>query len=93
MEVPLVSFQDSQERIEINIYIPVTEDYSLLSQTLTTNNSLPTNICVALQVFEDDLVEGNETFQLQVTSDDPAILLVEPSTAEITIINTDGKTI
>ena len=90
MKVPLVSFRHSQWRIEINISFPVTEDYSSLSQTLTTNNSLPTNICVALQVCEDDLVEGNETFQLQVTSDDPAILLVEPSTTEITIINTDG---
>ena len=48
--------------------------------------------CVDLNVYEDDLVEANETLLLQLTSDDPAILLVEPVTTEITIINTDGNT-
>ena len=55
--------------------------------------NLPTNVCVTVQVFEDGIVENDETFQLQLTSDDPAILLVQPNTSEIIIINTDGITI
>lgn len=48
-------------------------------------------ICVTVQVFADGLVEANETLQLQLATDDTAILLVDPITTEITIINSDGE--
>lgn len=48
-------------------------------------------LCVDFEVFEDGIVEEEEMVQLHVTSDDPAILLVEANTITITIINTDGN--
>lgn len=49
------------------------------------------DICVNVQAFVDDLVEANEMLQLQVTSGDPVILVVEPSVVEIIILNSDGE--
>ena len=46
--------------------------------------------CVDIQVIEDRLVEGNETLNLVVTSDDPAVMLLN-NQVEISIFNTDGK--
>lgn len=51
----------------------------------------PVRICLNVSVAEDSLVEENERFQLQLTTDDTAIVLVEPFIAEIMIINSDGE--
>jgi hypothetical protein len=48
-------------------------------------------ICVNVTVIEDGIVEMEETLQLHLSSEDPAILLVEPFVAEITINNSDSK--
>lgn len=48
-------------------------------------------MCIVLRVFEDGLVESNETLFLEVTTEDPAVMLVEPRIAVITIINSDSK--
>lgn len=48
-------------------------------------------VCVDLEVFEDNIVEEEETVQLQVTTSDPAIMIVEASSTVIAINNTDGK--
>ena len=48
-------------------------------------------VCIDFEVFEDGIVEEDEMVQLEVTSDDPAILLVETNSTIIAINNTDGK--
>ena len=48
-------------------------------------------MCVEVLINEDGIVEEDETFQLMLLSDDPAVLIMEPNITEITIINTDGK--
>lgn len=47
-------------------------------------------VCIDVQVFEDRLVEANETIGLFVASGDPAILLLNTE-VEILIVNTDSK--
>ena len=54
-------------------------------------SDLPTEMCVVVSVFEDGLVEVTETVSLELTTDDPAVLLVEPTTAVLTLVSTDGK--
>ncbi len=63
----------------------------VVDEVLTFSSGLPSEMCVQVLVDEDNLVEADETFQLVLFSDDPAVLLVEPNTTEVTIINTDGK--
>lgn len=60
--------------------------------TLTTDMSSTTN-CIEIKVLDDDLVGGNEIIRLHLTSNDSTIMLVEPTIAEIIIINTDGTSL
>lgn len=39
----------------------------------------------------DSQIEPDESFQLQITTDDPATILGEPNVTEVVIINSDGK--
>ena len=64
-------------------------DYKPVNETFTLN--LVDIICVVLQVFEDGIVEGDEIVELHVTSDDPAILVVNSSSVVITIISSDSE--
>lgn len=73
------------------LFFSENEDYTGVNETLIFRPDLMPVMCVDLVISEDNLVEDNETFVLEITSDDPAILLVDPTTAQITIINTDGK--
>lgn len=66
------------------------DDYWGLNQTLTFRSDLSPEMCVSVLVYEDVLVEDNEQFLLVLTTNDPAVLLVEPNVTEIIIINTDG---
>ena len=54
-------------------------------------NSTTTELCVSFQALDDSLVEFEEDFDLRVSSDNPAIMFVEPNSVKITITNTDGK--
>lgn len=65
-------------------------DYTSVDETIMLDLNLEQ--CVDIQVFEDNIVEGEETVELQVTSNDPAIEIVDPSRIIISIINTDGIT-
>lgn len=66
-------------------------DYIEVNEAVTFGLSMVVEqVCVDVQVFEDWLVEANETIGLFVTSDDPAILLLTTG-VEILIVNTDGK--
>ena len=44
-------------------------------------------------VFENDQVEENETLQLHIEAEDPAIAITQPSSMEIIIINTDSESL
>ena len=48
-------------------------------------------VCVDVRVFMDGLVEDDETLLLHLETDDSFILLIEPTIAVITIINSDGE--
>lgn len=65
-------------------------DYIGLTQNEVLITSSPSSECLVVSVFEDTLVEADETFLVQLTTDDRAVSLVQPNFTEVTIINTDG---
>lgn len=73
------------------MYTVESDDYLAVNETLVYSVDSPAMMCVMLEVFEDSLVEGNETLSLVLTTEDPAVLLEEPTTALVTIGNTDSK--
>ena len=62
------------------------DDYLPVNATLSL-----TEPCVGIQVSEDGLVETDEVLTLVLNSSDLAVMLIEPDTATVTIVNTDGK--
>lgn len=62
-----------------------------MNETLVYSENSSDEMCVELLVFEDGLVETDETLLMELTTNDPAVLLVEPITALVTIVNTDSK--
>ena len=57
--------------------------------TITTNMTSTTN-CIEIEILDDDLVGGNKIIRLHLTTNDSVIMLVQPTIAEIVIVNTDG---
>ena len=47
-------------------------------------------MCRNINISEDRILEGVEDFSLQLTTADPAVIL-SPRTANVTIIDMDGK--
>lgn len=64
-------------------------DYSSINETMIFVTE--DEICVNVSVMLDGLVESDETLHLQLATNDPAILLMQPNITEITIVNSDGK--
>lgn len=62
-----------------------------MNETLQYDLDSPAQMCVVLGVFEDGLVESNETLFLEIITEDPAVTLVEPRIAVVNLINTDGE--
>ncbi len=64
-------------------------DYGLVDMALpfifTSNET-----CIQVNITEDDVLESNEVFQLQLTSDDRVVILPIPA-VNVTIIDNDGK--
>ena len=63
---------------------PVNETFMVIREEIT-------EVSFILQVPKDHIVEEEEVLELSVTSEDPAIVLVDPSTSNISITNIDGK--
>ena len=57
--------------------------------TITTNMTSTTN-CIEIEILDDDLVGGNKIIRFHLTTNDSVIMLVQPTIAEIVIVNTDG---
>ena len=73
------------------IHLLVLTDYIEVNEAVTFGlGNVVEQICIDVQVFEDRLVEENETVSVFVTTDDLSILLLNTQ-VEILIINTDGK--
>ena len=67
------------------------EDYSMLSMFPLTLNPGTNRSCFAIDTVEDSLVEGDETFQLILTSTDQAVLTSIPHTLTVHIEDNDGE--
>lgn len=64
-------------------YTPVNEMFMVATTT--------TKLCVTLQTLDDNFVEFEEDLEMHISNNSPAIVLVEPIIAMITIVNTDGE--
>lgn len=65
------------------------EDYAMGNQTLVFSAGL-TRQCTNFTVEDDNILEGMELFQAFLFSG-PDFIILDPSTANITIIDDDGK--
>lgn len=74
-------------------------DYEEMSDTSITFNNLATigsMMCVNIDIFEDLLCEGDETFEVQLTENEPGVEFYNGDTIltqVVTIIDNDGKSL
>lgn len=66
------------------------EDYIAIMDTLTLHPG-DNKTCFSVETVEDNLVEGEETFQLVLNGDDPAVVITFPNTITISIRDNDSK--
>ena len=64
-------------------------DYTPVSQSLTFNAAVTTQM-VVVPIIDDDIVEHSEVINLTLVSTDSAVIL-NPSTTTITIEDVDSK--
>ena len=48
-------------------------------------------LCIDIPIENDDICEGDETFQVTLSDNDPNTRTVAPTLATVTIIDDDGK--
>ena len=70
------------------MYPTGSEDYEADTETITLMNQ-DTPHCVTVTIKPDTYFEGNHTFELKLTSSDPAVIL-HPDETEINIIDDDS---
>ena len=74
---------------------PDTTDFMLLEMQVVIPSTTVQGqaVCVAaINIVGDDLVEGNETFQLMIQPTNPLdMVLAGRSTVNVTIVDDDGK--
>ena len=63
-------------------------DYVALLLSITWEPSVAQN-CFSVEVVDDHIVEGEETFQVLLASHDPAVIVATPGTAHISIQDND----
>ena len=56
----------------------------------TTQGPLSKTECISLSFLSDNIVEENETFNIQLNSTDPLVMLF-PQSAEVIILDNDRK--
>ena len=67
-------------------------DYSPLSVMLLMFNAGTTRACANLITETDQVVEGLETLELRLTTDDSAVIL-NPDTSNVKIVDTDSESL
>ena len=78
----------------IYLYTSGTVDFMLLTSevVIPSTTAQGQGVCVAVTIFGDDIVEGNETFQLMIQPTNPLDMVsMGRSTTTITIVDDDGK--
>jgi hypothetical protein len=79
VELSLVSQSDTAQQ---------DADYVALVLSITWKPGITQN-CFNVETLDDHIVEGEETFQVLLTSDDPAVVVPTPGTAHISIQDND----
>ncbi len=64
-------------------------DYGGITTNLTFAIGV-TSQCIDISIFEDNALEGNQSFQFVLSSNDRGVALFENSTSLITIMDNDG---
>ena len=68
-------------------------DYIELNETLVLQGDQSSPLCINITVNQDNLTEANEIFQIHLLSGDPVLQVIEPSLADVIIVNSDGTSI
>lgn len=67
------------------------QDYLPVSTEVTFNADEETRMCRDVTIRDDFILEGEETFLLEITTTAPELTIVAPVTIRITIEDNDGK--
>lgn len=84
-----------ERNVELEIFIAglsgsaQEEDYKLNMSTISIRPA-QNQSCTAVEILKDTLVEGNETFQVILSSIDSAVTISAPKTATVTIEDDTG---
>ena len=71
-------------------------DFSLLANevlTIPSTAAVSTAVCRDITVPDDMIVEDSETFTISVETSNPNDVIMGPSTATVTIVDNDSKSI
>ena len=79
LEISIVGQSDSDQE----------EDYKVKMSTFSLKPA-QNQTCTTVEILNDNLVEGNETFQVILSSTDSAVTVSTPNTAIITIEDANG---
>ena len=79
LEISIVGQSDSDQE----------EDYKVIMSTFSLRPA-QNQSCTTVEILNDNLVEGNETFQVILSSTDSAVTVSTPNTAIITIEDANG---
>ena len=68
------------------------DDYTFTQQNIMFNtNNIGMMMCITVPIENDDICEGDETFQVVLSDNDPNTVTVAPALATVTITDDDGR--
>ncbi len=71
-------------------FVLVSRDYEAVNETVSFSPGV-FQVCVNLTILDDEIVENNETFILNLTLSDPAVLIGNNGSTEVTILEDDDS--
>ena len=83
-----IAIQDQLQLSAHFFFLTVNQDYLAKNSTVAVRGNSNLTYQFSIELLADDVVEGNETFSLHLSSSDTRVMLNTPNTM-ITIVNED----
>lgn len=83
-----IAIQDQLQLSAHSFFLTVNQDYLAQNSTVAVTGNSNLTYQFSIELLADDVVEGNETFSLHLSSSDTRVMLNTPN-ATITIVNED----
>ena len=66
-------------------------DYSVTDYTFANTSNDTATVYLHIDIFDDDIVERNETFRIEVSTMQPRVKIMDSMNINVTILNDDGE--